>query len=64
MGISGTRVWGNIKPTADTLFVDQKYFGVSDGLNMRAAARNFRIEDIPEIHAICRQAGIKLAVGS
>lgn len=34
------------------------YFGV-DNLNMRAAARNFSISDLPEISKLCKSNGVK-----
>lgn len=38
---------------------DAVYFGVSGPFNMRQAAGNFRLEDLPEVSRICRSAGVK-----
>jgi putative protease len=37
---------------------DAIYFGV-ENLNMRAAANNFAVEDLPKIVELCRSAGVK-----
>jgi len=37
---------------------DAVYFGV-EGLNMRAAAKNFTIKDLPEISALCHENNVK-----
>ncbi|OPZ24332.1 MAG: putative protease YhbU precursor [Lentisphaerae bacterium ADurb.BinA184] len=38
---------------------DAVYYGVGNRLNMRTAARNFRLEDLPEIAAACRARGAR-----
>jgi putative protease len=38
---------------------DAVYFGLKEGLNMRAAAKNFSVSDLPEIKKICDKKGIK-----
>ncbi len=38
---------------------DAVYFGVAGAFNMRAGARNFRQEEVDDLLALCRAAGIK-----
>jgi len=44
--------------TAINAGCDAVYFGV-EGLNMRAAAKNFTVNDLPEISALCHKNNVK-----
>ncbi|MEM4270679.1 MAG: U32 family peptidase [Candidatus Pacearchaeota archaeon] len=41
---------------------DAIYFGLKEGLNMRASAKNFSLDDLPEIFRICKKGKKKVKI--
>jgi putative protease len=49
---------------AVTAGADAVYFGLKEGMNMRAAAKNFTISDLPKIRKICNKVKMYLTLNT